>query len=294
MYKIAILGSENSHARAFSQIMNTGHPLLGGAPCADFQVIGVCGDNPEENKYLCETYNIPETSDDGDFWLGRVDAVMVTARSGAKHLSYAKKYIESGVPAFIDKPITIDEDEALELARLAKSKNVPLCGGSCCGLVTDTVALRELMKSGNLGYIFGGAVTAPVSMKNDWGDFFFYSQHLVQMMMEVFGSDIESVLALGRDDAATFIARYANYDVTGHYGPGCYSVNIHAGDRVVHKDIDIVTDGYVREFERFANMVRTGKMPTSYEELIAPVFVLNAIDKSLKTGELTPVRKFAL
>ena len=294
MYKIAILGSENSHARAFSQLVNTGHPLLGGVPYADFKVIGVCGDSAEENKYLCETYGIPETSEDGDAWLGRVDAIMVTARSGAKHLNYAKKYIERGVPAFIDKPITIDEDEAIELARLAKSKNVPLTGGSVCGVVTDAANLRSLVRSGNLGRIFGGSVVAPINMKNEWGDFFFYSQHLVQMMMEVFGNDIESVLALGREDAATFIARYKDYDVTGHYGSSSYSVDIHAHHSVIHKDLDILTDGFLREFELFAHMVRTGKMLTTYEDLIAPVFVLNAINKSLKTGELTPVRKVVL
>ena len=41
-------------------------------------------------------------------------------------------------------------------------------------------------------------------------------------------------------------------------------------------------------------MVRTGKMIMSYEELIKPVFILNAINKSIKTGELVEVNKFEI
>ena len=294
MYKIAILGTENSHARAFSDIICKGHKALGGVPYPDFEIVGICGDNPEENKYLAETYGIPEISDDPNAWVGKVDAIMVTARSGAKHVPYAKKYIEAGIPAFIDKPATFDEAEALEMVRLAKKNNVPLCGGSTCGVVDDTQCMKALMKSGNLERVFGGAVSAPVSLKNEWGNFFFYSQHLVQIMCEIFGYDIEAVQALPREDCATFIARYKDYDVSGHYGSYAYSATIYDQNKVYHKDIDLGADNYLREFERFAHMVRSGKPVMSYEELIAPVFILNAIHKSMQTGELVKVNKFEI
>lgn len=294
MYKIAILGSENSHARAFSNIVQKGHDALGGVPYADFEIVGVYGDNPEENKYLCETYGIKEIADDPNAFLGRVDAIMVTARSGAKHFPYAKKYIEAGIPAFIDKPATIDEAEALEMVRLAKKHGAPLCGGSTLGVVDDTQGMKKLMNSGKLGRIFGGSVSAPVSMKNEWGDFFFYSQHLVQIMCEVFGYDVEAVQAVGREDNVTFIARYKDFDVSGHYGSLGYSVTIYEENDVYHKNIDFLADDFLREFQRFEHMVRTGKMIMSYEELIKPVFILNAINKSLQTGEMVKVNKFEI
>ncbi len=294
MYKIAILGTENSHARAFSQIIYKGHAALGGVPYPDFEIVGICGDNPEENKYLAETYGIPEISDDPNAWVGKVDAIMVTARSGAKHFPYAKKYIEAGIPAFIDKPATFDEAEAVEMVRLAKKHNTPLCGGSTCGVVDDTQCMKLLAKSGKAERIFGGSVSAPISMKNEWGDFFFYSQHLVQIMCEIFGYDIESVQAVSREDAATFIARYKDYDVTGHYGSSAYSATVYGKNEAWHKNIDLSADGYLREFERFAHMVRSGKMIMSYEELIKPVFILNAIYKSLQTGELVKVNNFEI
>ncbi len=291
MYKIAILGTENSHARSFCNVMK-GHPALGGVPYPDFEVIGICGDNPEENKYLAENYGVPEISDDPNAWVGRVDAVVVTARSGAKHFPYAKKYIEAGVPAYIDKPITFDEAEALELVRLAKKHNVPLCGGSANSFLDDTRSMKLIANSAEK--ICGGSVCAPINMKNEWGDFFFYSQHLVQIMCEIFGYDIQAVEAVSREDSVTFIARYKDFDVTGHYGSKKYSATIYGQNDIWHKEIDMSADRYLIAFERFAHMVRSGKPIMSYEDLITPVFILNAINKSMQTGELVKVNKFEI
>ena len=295
MFKIAILGTENSHARAFCNLIYKGAPANGFVPYADFEVIGLCGDSAEENELLREiTGGKAEISDNGDKWVDEVDAVMVTARHGGKHLAYAKKYIEAGKPAFIDKPITIDPEEALELVRIAKKNNVPLCGGSSLGAIEDTAKAKALRNNGEkLERVYGGSVCAPINMKNDWGDFFFYSQHLVQIMTEVFGHDVKSILGVSRDDAATFIARYADYDVTGHFGSFAYAATIYAKSSVHHFDLSL-DNAYLNEFRRFEHMVRTGGMPESYEELINPVFILNAIKEALDTGKEVKVAKFEI
>ena len=292
MFKIAILGTENSHARAFCNFIYKGDKSNGNVPYSDFEVIGLCGDSAEENELLKEiTGGKAEISENGDKWVDEVDAIMVTARHGGKHLAYAKKYIEAGKPAFIDKPITIDPEEALELVRLAKKNNVPLCGGSSLGCIEDTQKMKALRNNNDkMERVYGGSVSAPINMKNEWGDFYFYSQHLVQIMTEVFGHDVKSILAVGREDAATFIARYADYDVTGHYGSYGYSATIYAKSEVHHLNLSL-DNAYLNEFRRFEHMVRTGGMPESYEELINPVFILNAIDEALKTGKEVEVKK---
>ncbi len=285
MYKIAILGTENSHARAFCNIIYKGHNLLGGIPYADFEVIGLCGDNAEENQRLKEiTGGRAEISDDPAAWVGKVDAVMVTARHGAKHFRFAKPYIESGVPVFVDKPITIDCKEAIQLVELAKKHNVPLCGGSMCGFVDGTQSVKRIMSS-RLTKVFGGSVSAPVRLENEYGNFFFYSQHLVQIMCEIFGYDIEEIQAVRREDAVTFLARYKDYDVTGHYGTEHYSATVYGREDVIHRNIDITTDGYATEFRQFEHMVRTGKMIQSYDNFIRPVFILDAIHTAMETGK---------
>ena len=45
------------------------------------------------------------------------------------------------------------------------------------------------------------------------------------------------------------------------------------------------------EVEEFARMLRTGVMPYTYEQLTEPVFCMNAIQESCKSGKRVPVRR---
>lgn len=296
MFKIAILGTESTHARSFCNLIYKGHPNLGNIPFSDFEVVGLLGDNPEENEILREiTGGRAEISDDPNHWVGKVDAVMVTARHGDRHLPFARKYLECGTPAFIDKPVTINPDDAVELARIAKAHNAPICGGSSCGFVDDTRHLKSLAKSEKLGELIGGSVYSPIQMQSEYAGFYFYCSHLIQIMGEIFGYDIESIIATKREKTATFIAKYKDFDVTGHYGMGyIYSATVYGRSAVFHKEIDLSTDSYFTEFARFAHMVRYGKSLESLEEFIKPVFIAKAIDEAMETGKEVKVGTFTL
>jgi predicted dehydrogenase len=291
MYKAVVLGTENSHALQFARLINGGHPSRGGRGYADFRVTGAYGYDGEANRkiqteggveYIAEHY--------GDF-AGKADAVIITARHGDNHFKYAEPYLKSGVPIFVDKPITIDPGEAVKLAEAAKSSGTPLCGGSCCGWVTAVQELRLIVQNpGFIGRIMGGSVGAPVSMKNDYGDFYFYAQHLVQIMLEIFGYDMLSVSAFSREDSVTAVCGYKDYDVTGHFGPEEFSAVVYGEKKSLYRNIDISTDGYARQTEIFADMVRTREMPRSYGDFIKPVFVLNALAESMQTGREVSVK----
>ena len=295
MIQIAVLGTENSHALHFAQLMNGGHPMRNGKPYPDLRVVGAYGEDAAANREIMEAGGVEMLADHyGDF-VGRVDAVAVTARHGGSHYQYAKPYLEAGIPVFVDKPITIQEEEAVALVRLAKRKGVPLCGGSCCALVDDTLRMKRLAGDvREMGRLTGGAVHTPVNMENPYGGFYFYAQHLVQIMLEVFGTAIRSVTARGRQKEAAAICRYDSYDVHAAYGSADYGVLLIGEKKTVYQNIDVLTDGYAKEVEMFAHMLRTGRMSQTYEELIRPVFVLNAMARSMETETETAVKKVTL
>lgn len=286
MYSIAILGSENSHAINFAKLYNGGHPMRNGIGYHDIRVIGAYGPDEKANKHLLEEGGVEYIADNFSDFLGKVDGIMITARHGGQHLRYAEPYLKAGIPMFVDKPITIEEEEAVSLARIAKYKGIPLCGGSCCGGVTAAQSLKKLVAhpTERLGIVTGGTVVAPINMRNEYGDFFFYSQHLVQIMMEIFGYDPLEVCAYGRQESILSVNRYRDYDVTGQFGPHEYAACVFGSNSNVYSPIDIATDGYAREAEVFAEMLRSGRMKQSYEDFIKPVFVLNALHRSLENG----------
>ena len=80
---------------------------------------------------------------------------MVTARHGANHYKYAKPYLSSGIPMFIDKPVTVNGEEAVAFMREARENGVRICGSSCGKFLHGVVTLAQKVKSGDVGTIHG-------------------------------------------------------------------------------------------------------------------------------------------
>ena len=95
MKKIVILGCENSHADTFLGFIKNDEKYK------DVEVIGVYSTDAGAAEKLSETYGV-KVMDSYDEAVGKVDGVIVTARRGNQHYEFAKPYIASGVPMFID------------------------------------------------------------------------------------------------------------------------------------------------------------------------------------------------
>ena len=123
MFRVGILGTENSHAMAFAQILNGYKPEFT-SQFNDFRVVAVGGIDPEASKNVAEKCGIDTIVNKPEDMVGMVDAVMITCRDGQYHAPYARPFIAAGIPAFIDKPFTSNPEEALALAKLAKEKHI--------------------------------------------------------------------------------------------------------------------------------------------------------------------------
>ena len=119
MKKIVILGCENSHADTFLDIIKND------ASYSDIEVLGVYSDETDATDRLKEKFGVYVMKSYDEF-AGKVDGVIITARHGANHYKYAKPYLKKDIPMFIDKPITIDEGEAIEFMQKAKSLGIRL------------------------------------------------------------------------------------------------------------------------------------------------------------------------
>lgn len=277
MYRIGILGTENSHAEAFTKIFNQSQDY------PDIRVTVVGGHVAEASEKLVHDFGVIR-EDDPEKMLNMVDAVMVTARDGKYHSAMAMPFIKAGKPAFIDKPFTVDRQEALELIRFAQEKKVPLVGGSSLKYCADTLALKEAFQT--IGEVHGGTVTAPLDMINEYSGFFFYSSHLAEICLTIFGYDPVAVSAFEKKGNVTAVVHYDAFDVSCHYMDGCYQYfgAVYGKDKLESRSIDM-SDCYRLECDAFAKMLRTGEMPHSYEHLAKPVDLLIATKESYETGK---------
>ena len=278
MKKIVMLGCENSHVKTFLTIMKNNPEKYKG-----IEVIGVYSEDDGAMQQVSEAFSIPAMKS-YDEAVGVADGIVVTARHGGKHYPYAKPYIQSGVPMFIDKPITVDEEEAIAFMRECRDAGVKLTGGSCCKYASEIAEMKAKLK---MVEIRGGLVRAPINMDNPYGGFFFYSQHLVEMLGELYGLYPRTVKAFRADQTVSVLFSYDGYDVVGLYTEfsNHYFVSVALKDQTLVSNATIGTDCFTREFDEFCDLLMGGEQKTSYNDFIAPVFVLNAIHRSLASGK---------
>ena len=280
MYRIAILGCENSHADAFLNL------IINKKRYPDIEVVGVYSNEDEATERMKNNFGV-YTAKSFDEFVGRVDGIVITARDGRNHYKYAKPYIKSGIPMFIDKPITSDEDEAITFMRELKANGCKAVGGSSCVHSPLVKELAAKVKTGEFGKVWGGYLRAPINLVNNYGNFFLYSQHLVQVMQTVFGYYPKSVKTYQTEDVISLIVRYDEYDVLAQFtakdwtyiATVSFEKGFEGGIYPVNEEL------YPHEFNEFYNILRGGEQPHSYREIMAPVPVLCAIDRALVSGK---------
>lgn len=278
MFKIAILGCENSHADAFIKLIREGkYPEL--------EVVGVYTDDESANERMRTNYGV-YTAKSHDEFVGAVDGIMITARHGDNHLKYALPYIETGMPIFIDKPATASVEDARKFAALLEKYKNPFSGGSSCICTEEVRAIKAGIEGGEYGRVIGGYLRAPVDLKNAYGDFWFYAQHLVQIMQETFGYYPKSVRAFVREGAVNCVYRYDDYDVYAEFVAGnyLYHLSVSGEKTVAHTDILVNEAIYVHEMNEYYSVTRGGENPFSLSDFFAPVFVIDATIRAIASG----------
>ena len=286
MKKIAILGCENSHADSFLKFIRNKEEF------SDIEVVGVYSDDTAAAEKLRAQFNVPVMNDYADA-VGQIDGLIITARHGDNHYKYAKPYIASGIPMFIDKPITVKEEEAVEFMRALRENGVRISGGSSLKQDTYVAKLREEALREENGKTIGGIVRAPYQSKNIYGGFYFYAQHLVEMVCEIFGRFPISVTAKQNGKQIHVLFHYEDYDCVGVFTDGIY---VYYAARMAEKATtshEIPNDAgwFYREFKEFYDLLGGEPQSITYEEFISPVFIMNAIERSLASGKEETVGK---
>jgi len=288
MYKIAILGCENSHANNFLSLIAAGN-------YPDIEVVGVYSNEPEASAKLNEKFGV-YVMKDYDEMCGKVDGIMITARHGDNHYKYAKPYMDSGIPMFIDKPITCSEEDAIAFMKEAKEKGISFCGGSTCAALKETLELAEAVKEKTVGDVRGGSLACPIYLDSPYGGFYFYAQHLVEVMLTVFGEDVKAVTAEKYDGSLIFTAHYGSFNVVGTYLEkiSYYTVSLYGAKGTQSKVLNFTPDSFRHEMNDMHDLLEGKPMKKSYESFTASVFVMNAILRSLDSGKRESVNKLSL
>ena len=278
MYKIAILGCENSHANSFLKYIKENEAY------SDIETLGVYSIDRAAAEKLSAEFGV-KVMESPDELVGKLDGLIITARHGGYHYEFAKPYLNDGIPMFIDKPITVTEEDAYAFACELKEKNIPVTGGSSLVYAEKICELRDKVKNGEFGKVLGGFMRAPVSLENPHGDFYFYAQHLVSMMTEVYGLFPEAVYANKNGTTVNCTVSYADFDVALNYVDGNYNYYAYVSADKACDGGAVTLDGvFEKEFGAFNAILRGIGNGEELNGFFAPVYIMNAMERSMASG----------
>ena len=141
MIKVGIIGCgkiADSHAEQIRRI-------------GDCKIVGACDQEELMAKQFCERYGVKHYLNDvGKFLEQGFDVVHITTPPQS-HFELGKLCLEAGCHVYIEKPFTINTEEAEKLISLAIERGLKMTAGHDAQFTHAARRMRELIRSGYLG-----------------------------------------------------------------------------------------------------------------------------------------------
>lgn len=292
--KIGIIGLDTSHVTAFTQLLNdpnhtyhvSGGKVVaafpGGSPDFELSISRVEGFT---NK-LRDEYGL-EIVDSVEAVAEKCDAILLESVDGRVHLEQFSRIAPYGKPVFIDKPLTVNAEEARQIAELARKHNVPLLSSSALRYAEGMTAV---LKDEEKGAIIGMDSYGPMAIQPTQPGFFWYGIHSVEMLFAGLGKDCVEVTVTTNEDHDLIVGRWAD----GRIGTvrGNRKGNNSFGG-VLHREkgsqfIDIYADPkpyYASLLERIMILFQEGKATIDIEETLTVIRFIEAANESRESGQ---------
>jgi len=288
MLRIGMIGSENSHSKAVSKLINVEKQIK------DAQVVAVWGETRAFAKETAEAGEIPTIVKKPEDMLGMVDGVMIDHRHGKYHLPAATPFVKAGIPVFVDKPFCCSLAEGKRFLKLAESRGVAVTSFSSIPIQKAFLKFREKVQA--LGKISAGSSSGPCDLKSKYGGVFFYGVHQVEPVIDLFGMDVTQVEMLQHGGSGLGVLYYKDgKTVTMNFiKGGCHQFHFMAhGEKGVELHVGKRDKSpYLSSTKLWVDMIRSGKEPFEHRRMLASVAILEALDKAVKTGKKVKVGKF--
>lgn len=285
MIRIGIVGSDNSHAIAFSKITNLPEGV-NGLKVEDVKVVAIWGFERKRTEEVASVGNIPEIVNYPEDMIGKVDAVMVVLRDGALHYKFSKPFIEARIPTFIDKPLETSIDNARRIIELAKEKGTLITSFSTLRYDEPVERFKEDLSS--KGPLTTGFVCGPADATSEYQGIFFYGVHIVELCQEIFGSGIEKVLAVNHYNNIAVTLTYSDERIVEllMMGNAVYTFTISAFGKNgwSYWDGKQSPSPYYYGLLKFIEMIKSSKPVIEYDKLLEVIAVLKAIEISYQSG----------
>ncbi|MEO1534458.1 MAG: Gfo/Idh/MocA family oxidoreductase [Planctomycetota bacterium] len=195
MIRIGAIGVDTSHLPEFSRRLKEMHDAgaFGGRVTSMLDV-GDHGwpDADQVSDWVATTADLGvERAGSMDELLDSVDAVMVLAIDGNRHLELATPALERGLPTYIDKPLTCDVEQAKRILELSRARDARCYSASSLRFATELESIPN-----DLGTMVAIDAFGPGELNDTMPGLFHYGVHTIEMVDAIWGPGVKRVSAI--------------------------------------------------------------------------------------------------
>ncbi|MCX6986490.1 MAG: Gfo/Idh/MocA family oxidoreductase [Lentisphaerae bacterium] len=290
--KVALIGLDTSHTIEFARrIQAPDCPPdqkvsgLRATACLRFSTPFQNEDGLNTRQKQLEDWGIKVTTDFNDAVKG-CDAIMLEINDASYHLEYFKKCATLGKPIFLDKPLADNIENGLEIVRLAKENKVNAISASSLRFDAGLIKACGEMPKPTLVSVYGPLGIAPAGSSIVW-----YGVHAFEMLEKAMGKGSACVTVRTDGPGVVAIVDYPDkkrgvveltkdawiYGGTLRDSETAISYSVAAGSLYAN---------IMKEIEKF---FRTGKASFNLEDTVEVMAMLDAAERSFKSGKTETV-----
>ena len=279
MLRIALVGTENSHAREIIHHLNA-HPISDAA-----RIVALVGTDDEHNQKLLADGGITQLVPTSTELIGSVDALIVTNRDGARHREHAVPFLEAGIPVWVDKPLAASTADARAILDAANQTSTPVTSYSAVRWVADAETLAQGTQT--VGDLQAVTVTGPADPGSEYSGIFFYGIHAADLAQRLAPGEPGPVSVEQVGD--TVVARYSSNGVLVTLqlvkptaaGRVPFHAEIVGREGLVSHDVLLDAEYVVPGLRVFLDLLATKRAPLDDATMLAPITVLEQISTQL-------------
>lgn len=292
--KVALIGLDTSHTVEFARRMQSPdcpekHKVAGlrAVSCLRFGTPFQNEKGLDTRQKQLEDIGVAVTGDFNEA-VKDCDAIMIEVNDPSFHLEYFQKCASLGKPVFLDKPLADNIQKGAEIVRLARERNLKMFSSSPLRFVEDLVKACGEMPAPLYATTYGPLGLAPSGSSIVW-----YGVHAFEMLERAMGAGASSVTTNTVGSGAVVVVDYADRRrgvvelTTGafFYG-GCLRDAVKPVPYIVDMDM-----AYTLTLRHVSDFFHGGKSPVSLDDTIEVMGMLDAAERSMRSGKTETVYK---
>ena len=220
---------------------------------------------------------IENVTDNAEDMIDKVDAVICATDIGAEHVERCRPFIEAGIPMFIDKPLTDNEDDLKTIVKWVDNGAKIISSSSLRYMKSLEPYYQNRYELGKIRYICS-------PMAKYWET---YGMHALESIYPLLGAGFEWVQNLGTYEKAMVQLHHTNgcdISIPMGYGFATNGITIMA-----ENEVRTITDSdsfysFKKQLVKFVEYLRSGESDHSFSDTIEMAKIIIAGIKSRNEG----------